>query len=122
MIPGSNLLNMALGVIGAQEVQWRRNTGVVTNSAGIDVASFAAPETVFGSFQAVPRSLYQFQGLDFTKNYAMFYASHDMKDVLRDRAGDRLTYGSVTYAVESATSWFLQDGWDGVLCVELTNA
>lgn len=119
MIPGSNLLNMALGVIGNQVVGWARFAGLVTNSSGFEIATFETPTTINGSFQPVPRNVYQFQGLDFTKNYANFYASAEITDILRSRAGDRLIYAGKTYTVESETTWFAQDGWTAVLCVEL---
>lgn len=119
IVPGSNLLRMAMGVIGAQEVQWSRFLNKTTNAAGIDVPTFAAPVTVYGSFQAVDQNLLQNLGLDWTKNYATFYASEDFGDVNRDKTGDRLVYGGTTYGVLSKTPWFLQDGWNRVFCVEI---
>lgn len=122
IVPGSNLLNMAFGVIGQQAVEWSSFLGNITNAAGVKVPSWAAPTTLGGSFQPVARSLYQQLGLDFTKNYANFYASADVMDVLRNKSGDRLAYAGKTYQVLSNTDWFAQDGWKGVMCVEVTNA
>lgn len=119
IVPGSNLLHMAMGVIGAQEVQWAKFLGKTTNAAGIDVPAFEAPTTVYGSFQAVDQNLLQNLGLDWTKNYATFYASADFGDVNRDKTGDRLVYGGTTYSILSKTPWFKQDGWTRVLCVEI---
>lgn len=119
IVPGSNLLRMAMGVIGAQEVQWLQFLGKTTNAAGIDVPTFAEPVTVYGSFQAVGQNLLQNLGLDWTKNYATFYATMDFGDVERDKTGDRLVYGGKTFSCESKTPWFEQDGWSRVLCVEI---
>lgn len=122
MIPGSNLLNLAFGLIGQQPVQWAAFQGVITNAAGVKVPTWAAAVTVGGSFQPVPKDLIQRLGLDWTKSYVNFYASKDFTDVERDKTGDRLTYAGKTYQVLSNTDWFAQDGWKGVMCVEVTNA
>lgn len=121
-VPGSNLLNMALGLIGPQSVQWLRFQGITQNAAGFDVPTWQAPVEVLGSFQPVQASLLQQLGLDWTKNYATFFASYDVTDVDRDKTGDRLIYAGRTYQVESKNPWFAQDGWENVLAVEVTNA
>lgn len=121
-IPGSNILNMAMGLIGAQTVGWERFTGFTTNAAGVDVPSFADEVPLTGSFQAVPFKLVQQLGLDWSKTYATFYASVNFGEPERDKTGDRLTYAGKVYQIESKTTWHAQDGWDYVLCVELTYA
>lgn len=121
-VPGSNLLNMALSLIGPQPVAWAAFSGMTTNAAGIDVPTWAAAVTVYGSFQPASNTLLQTLGLDWNKNYAIFYASQAFTEPDRDMSGDRLTYAGKTYQVESGSKWFTQDGWEGVLCVEVTNA
>lgn len=120
--PGGNILSVALGLIPSQAVGWQRFLGIVTNAAGIDVPTWRAPVTIRGSFQPVSATLMQALGLDMTKNYATFYASQPMQDVDRDKTGDRLTYNGKTWQIISKTEWYPQDGWDGILCVEVTNA
>lgn len=122
MIPGANLLNMALGVIGAQQPEWRKYLGMTTNPAGVKVATWAAGVPVTGSLQPVGNTHLQQLGLDWTKSYVTFYASQDFGDPTRDKTGDKLVYGGKTYQVMSKTPWVLQDGWSSVLCVEVTNA
>lgn len=122
IVPGSNLLAMAFGIIGMQAVEWSVFQGLVTNSAGIEVPTWAAPVTIGGSIQPVPKDLIQQLGLDWTKNYVNFYASAAMEDVTRDKTGDRLAYAGKTYQILSNNDWFAQDGWKGVLAVEVTNA
>jgi hypothetical protein len=121
-VPGSNLLNMALGLIGAQSVEWMMFNGTTTTDAGIEVSAFSDPISVSGSLQPAPNTLIQNLGLDWTKNYVMFYASAAFVEPGRDLVGDRIRYAGLTYSVENRVSWFAQDGWDAVLCVELTNA
>lgn len=119
---GTNLLNVAAGLIGVQVVAWRRFTGRAPNAAGIQVDTYAASVDVEGSFQPVPATLLQQLGLDMTKNYATFYASRDFGDPDRDKAGDLLTYAGLTYKVISKNPWYAQDGWESVMCVQVTNA
>ena len=121
-VPGSNLLNRAMGLIGVQAVGWRKYAGKVTNAAGFDVVTWAAAVTVKGSFQPVSAAMVQQLGLDMTKNYATFFASDQFGDPDRDKTGDRLIYAGKTYQIESKTPWYAQDSWEYVLCVEVTNA
>lgn len=121
IVPGSNLLTLAQGLIGQQKVMWSRFLGQTTNAAGVKVPTWAAPVAMLGSFQPVSRSLLQTLGLDFNKNYANFYASANILDVIRNATGDRLVYAGRTYQVLSNTDWFAQDGWKGVMCIEVTN-
>ena len=120
MIPGSNILNAALTVIAATPVTYYVNTGRVTNEIGQDVASFAAPITVYGSLQAVPRDKYEYMGLDLQKNYVYFYTSKTVTDLQRDKSGDRFEYNGHLFQCESETDWHFIDGWCSVLCVNIT--
>lgn len=122
MIPGANLLQMAMGLIGPQKVGWRQFTGKTQNAAGFDVPTWSAAVDVLGSFQPVSTNMLQQLGLDWTKNYATFFASVSFGAVDRDKTGDRLVYAGKTYQIESKTPWDAQDGWNYVLCVEVTNA
>jgi len=119
---GTNLLNVAAGLIGVQVVAWRRFTGRAANAAGVLVNTYGTSADVAGSFQPVPATLLQQLGLDFTKNYATFYASADFGDPDRDKSGDLLTYAGRTYTVISKNPWYDQDGWESVMAVQVTNA
>lgn len=122
IVPGSNLLAMAFGVIGQQAVEWSLFQGLATNAAGVKVATWADPVPIGGSIQPVPKDLIQQLGLDWTKNYVNFYASADMGDVTRDKTGDKLAYAGKTYQILSNNDWLAQDGWKGVMAVEVPNA
>lgn len=122
IVPGANLLSLAHGLIGRQSVEWLQFVGIVTNAAGFDVPTWADGVTIYGSFQPVSKTMLQNLGLDWTKNYATFYNENQFTDVTRDKTGDRLVYAGKTYQIESKTPWFTQDGWESVLCVEVTDA
>lgn len=122
IVPGSNLLNMAFSLISKQIVAYQAFQGMTTNAAGVEVPTFAAAVNIGGSLQPIPKSLIQQLGLDWTKNHVNFYASQDIGDVQRDRTGDRFTYAGKLYQVLSNNDWFAQDGWKGVMAVEVTNA
>lgn len=121
-VPGSNLLAQALTVIAPQTVQYRVFISRTTNDIGYDVSTFADPVAVRGSFQPVPRSRYEFQGLDLSKSYWVLFAPLAMIGVDRDVSGDQLTFQGRTYQVESITAWAGIDGWSEALCCEVSNA
>lgn len=119
MIPGSNLLNMALTVIRPQTIQFFAFTGRATNAIGLDEATYAAPVAVRGSVQPVPRSQYQRMGLDYNKRYVNLYASTDIDDLARDTAGDQIEFNGRRYEIMGEDDWFPQDGWNGTLAVDI---
>lgn len=119
MIPGSNLLNMALRVISKQTVVYHRFTGRKLNENLQDVAHYAPALTISGSLQAVPRSLYQKYGYDMQENYVNFYTSKALLDVARDCSGDQFTFCGNIYQVLSVTPWTQVDGWMAVAAVQI---
>ena len=122
IVPGSNLLSMALNVLGRQTVTYYIDDGRTTNEIGLDVTDFDNGISVSGSFQPVPRNKYEMYGLDFQKAYFTFYASIDAIDLARDVSGDQLVFNKRRFQVVSKTDWFMIDGWDGILCVEIGRA
>ena len=116
-VPGMNLLNMALTVIQRQSVQYYQYDGRTLNAVGQDVTTYLAPVTKVGSWQPIPRHLYEQLGLDLQKNYFNFYTSNDVLDVQRDVSGDQIVFEGSKYQCESNTEWYKLDGWKGVLCV-----
>lgn len=116
MIPGSNILRMALGAIAAQAVPYRRYTGTTTRADGIQVPTFAAPVTLYGSWQPVSADQLVRWGLDPAKKMAIFYVSAPLNEPGRDISGDRADYaGSEWEARDADGEWFPQDGWTGML-------
>jgi hypothetical protein len=115
-VPGSNLLKIALGVIKSQIIAYYLATGRTTNSVGQYVTTYADPQNIRGSFQAVPRNLYQAYGLDFQKNYYTFYTLNNIIDLQRDVSNDQIVFNGQRFQCESNNDWFAVDGWKGVLC------
>ncbi len=119
MIPGGNLLNLALSVIAKQPMIYSRFIKRTTGENGMFISQYAPEIPVTGSFQPVPRNLYQVMGLDFQKNYANIFISRNILDVERDVAGDQFKVCGNVWQAESKTAWNAVDGWDQVLCVEV---
>ena len=118
-VPGVNLLNMALRVISQQTVQYYQFLSRSLNSVGQDIATYASPIDIVGSWQPVPRQLYIQYGLDLQKNYFTLYTSNNVLDITRDISGDQVSYLGNRYQVESNNDWYQLDGWKGILCVAL---
>lgn len=119
MIPGSNLLRMALGIISPQSVQWRAFISRTSNVAGDWESTFAAAVTITGSMQPVKSSLYEQLGLDLTKNYQNLHTSADVRATTRDREGDLVMFGGKAWQCQSDRDWRMVDGWRVMLMIEV---
>lgn len=119
MIPGANLLGMALRAIQPQTLQWRAFVSRTENSAGDTVATFAAPVDVQGSMQPVDKKLYQMLGLNLAKNYSTLYIFGPIKPTARDRDGDLILFGGTTWQCESDRDWSAVGEYRKILCVEV---
>jgi len=117
MIPGSNLLTMAFQIISQQTLIYYKFAGRSLNALGQDVSMYNIPISIKGSFQPVPRRLYQALGLDFQKEYFNFYVPQAIIDIGRDVSSDQLVFNNKTYQCLSNTEWEAIDGWVAVLCV-----
>ena len=122
MIPGGNLLNLAMSAIQKQALGYVAYTGRSVATNGDLVPAYASPVTVLGSIQPVKRSLYENMGLDFQKGYYNIFVQQDVNDIKRASAGDHYTYGGKTFQVLSNEPWFQMDGWDECLCVEIPSS
>ncbi len=116
-IPSQNLLNMALSQIHKQTMTYIAFTGRTTAANGTWTPAYASPVTVQGSFQPIPRRLYEQMGLQFQGDYAWIFIPQDVIDITRDVAGDQFTFNGKTWKAESKTAWAALDGWVQVLCV-----
>ena len=121
-VPGSNLLNIALSVIQKQSVLYYAENTRTLNDIGQDVTVYDAPRELVGSFQPVPRRMYEKYGLDLQKTYYTFYTSNDVRDVERDISGDQLVYGADRFQCESNNEWYRADGWKGILVCRVGKA
>jgi len=119
MIPGQNVLNMALRLIARQPFQYIAYDKRTLQPNGLYLTSYKAPISCTGSAQPMPRELYQKNGLDFDKKYFTFFVSRNILDVTRDVAGDQFILNCRRYQALSKTPWDAIDGWDAVLAVEV---
>lgn len=119
LVPGSNLLALAMGPIARQSLQWRAFVSRSVNAAGDFVSVFADPVAITGSFQAVNRNTYQLLGLNLQQKYSNFYTQADVKTVERDREGDLVDFAGETWQCESDQDWHSVDGWRKILCVRV---
>lgn len=117
MVPGSNLLNAAFRLIATQKITYYQMTDRALNNVGQYVTFYAPGVIILGSFQPVPRKLYELYGLDFQKSYYTFYTSANLLDVQRDISGDQIYFQNHRYQCESANEWFGEDGWVGMLVI-----
>jgi hypothetical protein len=118
-IPGQNLLNMALTVIAKQPLTYYQFAGRIQNDIGQDITTYNPPRLIYGSWQPVPRKLYEQYGLDWNRDYFILYTSNNTIDVGRDVSGDQVAFDGQRYQCESNTEWFRLDGWNGILCVHI---
>lgn len=118
-IPGANLLNMAARVIRFETLGHRAFASRTPNTVGDFVTTFAASVNIQGSVQPVNKKLYQLLGLNLAKNYVMLYTSANVTPTGRDREGDLVTFGGVTWQAESDQNWRSVDGFKKILCVEV---
>jgi hypothetical protein len=120
MIPGSNLLKTALRVIARQTVSYFEVLEVTKNAAGYKVTSYDDAKCLTGSFQPIDSRYYSQMGLDFTKSYAMWYDPNGtVRDVQRDKTGDKIVFCGSTYVALSNNEWKPVDGWNSTLFVKV---
>lgn len=118
-VPGSDILALALSVLGTDSVQYYSFVSRAVNAIGYEEATYAEPVAVEGSVQALPRSEFEKLGLDLAKEYVYFFASLDMQNAGRDRANDYLGWDGSRWDIVNVTSWYAVDGWAQVLAVRI---
>lgn len=119
MVPGSNLLNMAMRVIAKQHFEYYRFQSRTPNSIGLDVPSYYPAQCLSGSAQPVPREMMEQMGLDMQRTYFNFYVSAPIIDIERDVSGDQIMFNGQTFQCLSVTPWGAIDGWNAVLAVRV---
>lgn len=113
-----SILSTALSVLPPQKFGWKKFLGSTTNEHGYEVDEYADEIEIFGLLQPVPRRLYEYQGLDFQKDFWNFYSIEDIEDI-GVGGGDLLTFGGKTFKVESATKWTDYADYTAVLVVRI---
>lgn len=112
MIPGVNLLHVAMGMLGNQTVQYMRYLGEETLVNGVRVQKYDEGVTITeGSVQPIPRSNYRENGLNFSREYVTWWVSREVLGLDRNFSGDKISWNGKVWIVDSDISWFEQDGW-----------
>lgn len=117
MIP--NLLNIALGAVGGQSVVWRAFKARTQNSRGQWITTYEGDRPISGSWQPVDARTVKELGLDTAKRYHNLYTSHPVDQVNRGEAPDLIVEGGKLHEVVGNADWYAQNGWRGILCVEV---
>ena len=120
MTPGSNILLDAMTVLGSTTVKYFAFASVAQNSAGMDVTTYSTGVDVpGGSVQAVPRSVYKMNGLDFAKRYVEWIVPANVLDWARDMSGDVIEVLGRRFQLPGNEAWYSIDGWDAVVCIDI---
>ena len=120
IVPGANLLGMALGVIQPQTVKHLRWMGSTIGANGQDVNTYAGPVDIQGSMQSTDSTLLANLGLaESQANYKTLYTSANVATVWRDKNGDLIEFDGKRYQCLTSLDWRAQDGWQGVLAVQV---
>jgi hypothetical protein len=119
MIPGINLLNLALTVIEPQGVEWHKFGARTQNALGQWITTYQPGVAIWGSWQPLESKRYAELGLDLAKRYFVFYTSNDLTGVERGESGDVLIWNGRKFQIQDDTVWYQMDGWDGIICVDI---
>jgi hypothetical protein len=123
LVPGSNLLAMALTVIGSTPVDYFAFQSAETGPTGLDLTTYADKVTIStGSVQAVDKSRYTELGLDWAKTYRVWYVPElDAQSISRDPDdnGDVFETLGRRHQAVGGTDWFGIDGWLSIIGVDI---
>jgi hypothetical protein len=134
MVPGSNLLTLALTVIGSTPVRYFGYQSVENGETGLDTVTYADPVTyVRGSVQPVDRNRYEALGLDWEKSYIVWYVpnlagttlsrnpdnSGDVVEAPVNRDGSLIPGVSRRYQLLQGNNWFNADKWMSLVGVDI---
>lgn len=119
IVPGSNLLNMALSIIGSDTILFSKFLGRELNAAGKYINVYAPQVPLEGSWQPMDQRAYQTYGLDLQKQYFMFYTSEVVESIARGSAPDLVERNGRKYETKGDTPWFSVDGWTAAMFVDV---
>lgn len=133
-VPGSNILALALTVIGSTPVNLLSYQSEASGPTGLSTATYGAPVTVLkGSVQPVDRNRYSQFGLDYEKSYVAWFVpnifassitrnpdnSGDVIEAPVNRDGSLIPGVSRRYQLMSGTNWYSIDRWISLLGIDI---
>lgn len=119
IVPGSNLLAIALGVLGKQSIVLYKAASRAQNARGDWVTTYAAGVPVEGSWQPLDSRKYMELGLDLKKRYFNFYTSEPIQQAERGMSPDQASRDGRRYETVGDTPWQDVDGWRSALFVDI---
>lgn len=119
IVPGSNLLSIALTVIAPTAIALSCAIGRTQNAVGEWVTTYAAQVPVEGSWQPVDQTKYESLGLDLSKKYFMFYASEQIDSINRGESPDLAERNGRKYSAVGDVPWNDVDGWQSAMFVDI---
>ena len=119
---GFNLLATVQTAIGNQDFTLERWLTAGVNEIGLDVNFYGPEIPMKGNIQPVDRSVYQSQGLDFTKTYIDIFCVELIEVLSREQNPDRITWQGLKYTPLPLSEWKEADSWNVVRCVRIEDA
>ena len=114
-----NILAQAMSLIPSQSCLYYKYLSRTADDVGILTSVYATAVTIKASIQAVNRSVYEANGLDFNKKYVTIFSQTPFTDIDRDISSDKVTYGSETYQLLNRADWQGYDGWNYIMGVRI---
>lgn len=121
MVPGSNLLNMALGVIQPTlNVTYQEYQGKVTNEFGTNVVQYGPEVPLTGvSVQPMTKAQVKQTGLELNRSYVQIWTTTNVQGGYRGRENDLINWAGHKWQVMPDSDWLIQDGWTRIIAVKL---
>lgn len=120
LVPGGNLLDLAMRMLNPQTVKYFKYLDRTTNTIGYDVTTFnPGVDIEGGSVQPVPRDRYEAYGFDVSKNYILWYTDANVSGAERATSGDQVEVLGRRWQLTSENQWTLVDGWTGVTAIDI---
>jgi len=113
-----NVLNVALNVLGSQDVGFRRYLNTTITDDGIREDTFAPAITVKGAAQQMSSALVQKLKLDSNKQHMKFWLPADVTMVEPPKGNDVIIYNGYNWAIIEQEDWYNYNGWVGVVAVK----
>lgn len=118
MIPGINLLNIAMRSIQPQTVVWYKWLGNTQTADGFDVPAYDGGTEITGSFQPVEARVAREMGFDTQKQYRSMPTSNPLESLRREGSIDYVTFNGRKYEYAGEKDWYAQDGWKRIFFVD----
>lgn len=125
LVPGSNVLKIAMRYLGNQTVKIKPYRETVITDDGRMIPQFDDEIIITGSWQPLNLTTKKFLEIELSQDAANFFTNHPLFSIDRDRASDVAFYNGATWRIRSVTDWQSQDGWKQVLLYrdqDFTNA